>query len=288
MLSKQSGHIAFFSFLAITALIPSKVLGDNLAVGYAQAGCTIFGANRTISPVGNTASTTQTITTTSCDLSAGLSDGQSLLATGTALATLSEPGLSAGPTADAYGTASASGYNPKVTPNYPGAQASLTVESAVSFSTSINMFRSIPSNPVDGIPVQLTWTGETTGTGDWSAQIGAAIDGNGYSYSPGVLSYTAEPGEAFSSILMATCSADAIQNQTSECQAIADPVFTFDQATFNAEMGASTFPLDEYYDFEYSPNLAPAPTPEPSTLILLGTGLLGLANVARRKRRGLI
>jgi hypothetical protein len=87
---------------------------------------------------------------------------------------------------------------------------------------------------------------------------------------------------------MATCSADAIQNQTSECQAIADPVFTFDQATFNAEMGASTFPLDEYYDFEYSPNLAPAPTPEPSTLILLGTGLLGLANVARRKRRGLI
>jgi hypothetical protein len=53
-------------------------------------------------------------------------------------------------------------------------------------------------------------------------------------------------------------------------------------------MGASTFPLDEYYDFEYSPNLAPAPTPEPSTLILLGTGLLGLANVARRKRRGLI
>jgi len=39
-------------------------------------------------------------------------------------------------------------------------------------------------------------------------------------------------------------------------QAVADPVFTFDQATFDKEMGSDTFPLADYYKFEYSPNLA--------------------------------
>jgi hypothetical protein len=66
-------------------------------------------------------------------------------------------------------------------------------------------------------------------------------------------------------------------------QAVADTVFTFDQATFHKEMGSDIFPLADYYKFEYSQNLTA--TPESPSLLLFGTGLLGLIGLSLRTLR---
>ncbi len=67
----------------------------------------------------------------------------------------------------------------------------------------------------------------------------------------------------------------------SECEVGVDPIFVFDQAKFDQEMGANTFPLDKYYSIRYSPNIV---TPEPSTLLLTGFGIAVLAPCLRRRR----
>ncbi len=49
-------------------------------------------------------------------------------------------------------------------------------------------------------------------------------------------------------------------------QAYADPLFTFDQAGFDAQMGANTFPLADFFEFEYSEYLLNPPgVPEITT-----------------------
>ena len=45
----------------------------------------------------------------------------------------------------------------------------------------------------------------------------------------------------------------------SSSQAYADPFFTFDQAAFDLEQGANTFPLADYFEFEYSEYLLNPP-----------------------------
>ncbi len=71
---------------------------------------------------------------------------------------------------------------------------------------------------------------------------------------------------------------------SSQAHAIVDPLFEFDQQAFNAEMGANTYPLSEYYQFEFSPNIpAPTPIPEPSSLLLIGTSLLIFVLLLRRR-----
>ena len=277
----RRSFITVFSLLAITVLTPSKGLADgsplNLAVGYAAANCTITGANATIPPVYNKATTTQYTTTTGCDLSTSLPDGQFLQSIGTSLTTL---GLS--PAADVMAHASGTGFDPKVTPNWPNADAAVTVESAATFSVSVSLIGPpTPSPAVDGIPVLMTWRGEKYVTGSGYAEIFAAIDGSGQVYTPGVLSYTLSPGEQVGVEVAAICYVEGYQNVTSECQAIADPTFAFDQAKFDAEMGSNTFPLADYFAFAYSPNLSA--TPEPGSIVLLGTGLLGAAGVIRRR-----
>lgn len=61
-------------------------------------------------------------------------------------------------------------------------------------------------------------------------------------------------------------------------QALADPVFAFDQAAFDLQMGAETFPLADYFEFEYSPGII---TPAPG-VASLGLSLALLAGVRRR------
>lgn len=66
------------------------------------------------------------------------------------------------------------------------------------------------------------------------------------------------------------------------CQAVADPLIRFDQATFDAVHGSSSFELADYYRLGFSENL-PVPEPAPAlllvmgALVLLGAGRLRLA-----------
>jgi hypothetical protein len=88
--------------------------------------------------------------------------------------------------------------------------------------------------------------------------------------------------------LRASCvfSSQAVGFGTANCQASADPFFGFDQAAFDAEMGANTFTLSDFFQIEVSPGLAPgAGVPEPTgwALMIVGSGLAGAA--ARRRRR---
>jgi hypothetical protein len=86
---------------------------------------------------------------------------------------------------------------------------------------------------------------------------------------------SADPGYPYVVEALAQCDVSG----PGECQAVTDPVFEFDQATFDAQMGASTFSLADYYGLEYSPNLAP----EPSSAGLICAALLGVAYAVRRK-----
>ncbi len=52
----------------------------------------------------------------------------------------------------------------------------------------------------------------------------------------------------------------------SSSQAYADPFFTFDQAAFDLEQGANTFPLADYFEFEYSEYLLNPPAPPTITV----------------------
>jgi hypothetical protein len=64
---------------------------------------------------------------------------------------------------------------------------------------------------------------------------------------------------------------------SASCVAVLDPVFEFDQARFDAMYGAFSFPLDQYFEIVYSPNL-PIPPATPAVPLLpgpIGVGLLG-------------
>lgn len=74
-------------------------------------------------------------------------------------------------------------------------------------------------------------------------------------------------------------------------RATLDPSFSFDQAAFDAEaaqLGLPTFPLDQYYSFQFSPGLAELgaqPVSEPPSFALVVTGLILLIAAAGFGRR---
>jgi hypothetical protein len=60
---------------------------------------------------------------------------------------------------------------------------------------------------------------------------------------------------------------------TNFSQAVADPLFTFDQETFDQAFGENSFPLADYFEFTYSPGTLVAP--EPGSALLFLAGLAG-------------
>lgn len=78
-----------------------------------------------------------------------------------------------------------------------------------------------------------------------------------------------------------------VDNNASGFPAITEPLAGSGTATLTiapAGLGDSWFVNHARYDFVDSQ--APSPTPEPATLLLLGSGLLGLGAIVSRSRRG--
>ena len=82
-----------------------------------------------------------------------------------------------------------------------------------------------------------------------------------------------------------------ISTATTTCCGGADPVFVFTTLTISGAGirsvrfigGAGSTPNSVYYD-NITATFGPAPVPEPATMMLLGTGLIGVAAEFRRRR----
>lgn len=90
-----------------------------------------------------------------------------------------------------------------------------------------------------------------------------------------------EPLDFFTIEIESTCAAIAPVDGEANCQAIIDPLITFDQATFDATWGASSYVLADYWEIGQSPNLVP----EPGFAGLIGLGGLALGWAGRRSGR---
>jgi MYXO-CTERM domain-containing protein len=85
------------------------------------------------------------------------------------------------------------------------------------------------------------------------------------------------PDESYTLTLRAQCQSAS----DGHCVAVLDPGIFFDQAAFDARLGASSYPLADYFSIEVSPNIG---VPEPSAGALPALVLAGIAWRRRRRR----
>lgn len=71
---------------------------------------------------------------------------------------------------------------------------------------------------------------------------------------------------------------------TEDRQAAVDPVFSFNQDWLDSLKGPNTFPLADYFELRYSPNLNIGPVPEPSALVIWSLIALWGVGIGGRRR----
>jgi PEP-CTERM motif len=276
----QRSLIALFSLLAITLLIPGKVLGDGLKLGPAKAsvsGSCGIGETSGSGPYQTFQKTTASDTSAACDVMLG-SGAAFDQAVATAAVTL---GLS--PQVDVMASVPGVLW---LGSSVPVDQEIAYVEATAKYSTAVESIGTPPVLPSNvTIPMTLSWRGEVQES--FSHDGGVRVEFKDKDLSiPGAYDFNVVPGKQYPITVSAWCNVGSVTGIGDECQAVADPTLTFNQAAFDAEMAAAglpTYSLSQYYGFAYSPNLTSVSTPEPSSLMLLGIGLLGLAGLTLKK-----
>ena len=170
----------------------------------------------------------------------------------------------------------------------------------VRYTMGLSPLAGAPPQAVAQVPIRFSAMGEASVTdGDggsfsisaWlaglsfqSAWEGAGSHAGGFSNSATVVLSVA-PGNGYTVLVGAQCRVSTWSGGagSGRCTAAADPSFSFDQAAFDATMGAQTFVLDRYFRIDLSPGVTPVP--EPSSAALLGLGGLALLARLRQQRR---
>lgn len=105
-----------------------------------------------------------------------------------------------------------------------------------------------------------------------------------------IVSVSLMPGHVYIVDLVAGCqhndagSVPVTFSSSATCSALADPVFSLDQAALDAQLGSDSFPLVAFYRFEYSVGVTAIPEPGSAALMIVGLG--GLAVLRRRRSLG--
>jgi hypothetical protein len=213
----------------------------------------------------------------------------------------------ASPTASAAADAGVTGI--------PGGGANADGLPAMQYQLQVTQIATPPVGGITEVPVTLAASGSASvsvpsllsgASGESSVGLSGpgvsvlvgASDGSASFPSNSFNSLTAIPniviGSAYTLTIAAQCSADASSDccvptvVTAHCDSDASlGSISFDQAAFDLLMGASTFPLADFYAFDVSPNLfvpVPALGRVAFLLLVLGVAALGIASNTRRMR----